>query len=135
MEDSRVITFGCNDDGQLGRNDQSSNTPFSVEDRMTESNLPQIVRDLTCPVAAVSCGSRHTIALTQDGRVFTWGWGKMGQLGHGNDQPISTPTCVEYFQKNNIKIAYVSAGGCHSGAVAENGKNSTRLTHLTDAKA
>ena len=32
---------------------------------------------------AVACGSRHTAALTADGRVLTWGWGAHGQLGGG----------------------------------------------------
>ena len=36
-------------------------------------------------VVAVSAGSCHSIALTADGAVFTWGQGKDGCLGHGDD--------------------------------------------------
>ena len=116
-----VVTFGCNDDGQLGRSDRSSKTPFTDEDVMTEANLPKMIQGLENAVA-ISCGSRHSMALTQDGNVCSWGWGKMGQLGHGNYvNALSTPTCIEYFTKNNICIKYISCGGCHSGAIAQDG--------------
>ena len=29
-------------------------------------------------------GGQHSMVLTRDGDVFTWGWGHFGQLGHGN---------------------------------------------------
>ena len=32
-------------------------------------------------VASVSCGSRHTMAVTEDGEVYTWGLGHFGCLG------------------------------------------------------
>ena len=35
-------------------------------------------------IVSVCCGFSHTIALTRGGRVFTWGNGKQGSLGHGN---------------------------------------------------
>ena len=31
----------------------------------------------------VSCGWRHSAAITTDGSVYTFGWSKYGQLGHG----------------------------------------------------
>jgi len=34
-------------------------------------------------VDKISAGWAHTIALSE-GVVFTWGYGKDGQLGHGN---------------------------------------------------
>ena len=36
-------------------------------------------------VVAVSAGAYHSIAITADGAVFTWGEGKDGCLGHGED--------------------------------------------------
>jgi alpha-tubulin suppressor-like RCC1 family protein len=32
-------------------------------------------------VASISCGSRHTIAVTEEGEVFSWGLGHFGCLG------------------------------------------------------
>jgi len=31
----------------------------------------------------VSCGSRHTLAVTADGLVFAWGWAALGQVRAG----------------------------------------------------
>ena len=36
-------------------------------------------------VVAVSTGCDHSLALTADGAVFTWGKGDHGCLGHGED--------------------------------------------------
>eukprot|EP00960_Hanusia_phi_P069164 767016-Hanusia_phi.AAC.8 len=32
----------------------------------------------------VACGGHHTVAVTEDGEVVSWGWGSEGQLGSGN---------------------------------------------------
>ncbi|KAM6409452.1 LOW QUALITY PROTEIN: RCC1 domain-containing protein 1 [Rhynochetos jubatus] len=45
-------------------------------------------------VSRVSCGSRHTAAVTRDGRLYTWGWGKYGQLGHGDGASSDRPRRV-----------------------------------------
>lgn len=34
-------------------------------------------------VAQISCGWRHTVAVTEQQNVFSWGRGTNGQLGHG----------------------------------------------------
>ena len=36
-------------------------------------------------IVAVSAGVRHSLALTADSAVFTWGQGETGCLGHGDD--------------------------------------------------
>jgi hypothetical protein len=37
-------------------------------------------------VARVACGWRHSAAVTDNGRVFSWGWSKYGQLGVGDQK-------------------------------------------------
>jgi alpha-tubulin suppressor-like RCC1 family protein len=34
-------------------------------------------------ISQVACGWRHTLALTENKNVFSWGRGTSGQLGHG----------------------------------------------------
>lgn len=36
-------------------------------------------------VRQIACGSGHTVVLTTDGEVFTWGRGDDGRLGHGDN--------------------------------------------------
>lgn len=35
-------------------------------------------------VTQVTCGWRHTVAITDRGNVYSWGRGINGQLGHGD---------------------------------------------------
>ncbi len=68
-----VITFGCNDDGQLGRGERRR---WTTIDDVTAANYPQQVGVLRGhDVVAASCGSRHSMVLTSHGEVFSWGWG------------------------------------------------------------
>ena len=34
-------------------------------------------------MAAIACGAFHNMALSQEGRVYTWGTNDYGQLGNG----------------------------------------------------
>lgn len=36
------------------------------------------------PVKWISCGFEHCIAVNENGKVFSWGYGASGSLGHGN---------------------------------------------------
>lgn len=80
-------------------------------------------------VVDVALGEYHSVALTDDGSVYTWGYAgkvgffnwmysqEVGALGHGDKKPTFTPKKVEFFEKNNIKIKSVSAGMYHTIAV------------------
>uniref|UniRef100_H3BDI2 Regulator of chromosome condensation 1 n=1 Tax=Latimeria chalumnae TaxID=7897 RepID=H3BDI2_LATCH len=61
-EKGNVYTFGCNDEGALGRDtsvEGSEMSPGKVE--------------LKAKVVQVSAGDSHTAALSEDGRVYLWG--------------------------------------------------------------
>ena len=44
-------------------------------------------------ISQVSCGYHHSLALTNKGKVFSWGDGQYGQLGLGPDdmEPMFIP--------------------------------------------
>ena len=53
---------------------------------LQEQLLPKKIEALAGQRAvAVSAGQYHSLALTADGAVFTWGAGGLGRLGHGED--------------------------------------------------
>ncbi|KAM4013064.1 RCC1 domain-containing protein 1 isoform 2-T2 [Anomaloglossus baeobatrachus] len=58
--------------------------------------------------AKVSCGSRHTAAVTRSGELFTWGWGKYGQLGHGDTGNLDQPKRVEFFNQSKLCVRDVT---------------------------
>ena len=61
-EDGLVYTWGCNDDGSLGR-DGEETFPMLV-DTMAQKGVP---------VVSVGCGDGQTMAVTAEGEVYGWG--------------------------------------------------------------
>lgn len=61
-------------------------------------------------VSAVSCGSRHTAVITRGGELYTWGWGKYGQLGHGNNISSDQARRVEHLVAQGLRAEKVVCG-------------------------
>ena len=80
-----VYTWGQGRYGQLGHGDDV--------DRI----IPQPVEGVRGPARSVSAGFYHTVAGTVAGAAFTWGDGREGKLGHGDDASRPLPTLVSYF--------------------------------------
>lgn len=66
----------------------------------------------------MSCGSRHTAAVTCAGDLYTWGWGDYGQLGHGAPQSSDQPLHVEYFTKEGLCVLDVVCGSWNTFVLA-----------------
>jgi alpha-tubulin suppressor-like RCC1 family protein len=45
-------------------------------------------------VKAIAAGMEHSLALTESGEVYAWGWNDDGQLGLGDTEDRLTPTKV-----------------------------------------
>ena len=60
-------------------------------------------------IVDVQCGSMHTLALTNDGRVYSWGNNDEGALG----RPVNEGTPIEAIEIPS-KIDGISAGDSHS---------------------
>ena len=64
-------------------------------------------------VVQVACGQQHTIALCENGHVYSWGLGVFGQLGHGTLRNERSPRLVEAAcDKGNREGAVVSSCFC-----------------------
>lgn len=66
---------------------------------------------------SASAGGAHSILSLPDGRVFTWGKGTQGQLGHGDQRSRATPAPVPSLGG----ITLVAAGAAHSLARSADG--------------
>jgi alpha-tubulin suppressor-like RCC1 family protein len=104
-----LYTWGCGLDGRLGLGaEQDQVSPqyvFSLRDN---------------PVASVAAGGFHTLALTEAGHVFSFGYGGNGRLGHGDRGNRALPDWIEALASETV--AQVVAGANHSLAVTANGK-------------
>ena len=79
-----MYTFGGGEHGQLGHGDKVNKVKPTLVQALDGIVLQQI-----------TCGWSHSVALTTNGEVFTWGNGDHGKLGHGNGKKVSTPQLVE----------------------------------------
>ncbi|XP_053933174.1 RCC1 domain-containing protein 1 isoform X2 [Cuculus canorus] len=61
-------------------------------------------------VSRVSCGSRHTAVITRGGELYTWGWGKYGQLGHEDDASSDQPRRVQFLVTEGLWAEEVVCG-------------------------
>ncbi|XP_078048631.1 regulator of chromosome condensation 1 [Augochlora pura] len=108
-ETGEILTFGCNDEGALGRD-------TSVDGSETK---PDTVK-LPGKVIQVTAGDSHSAALLEDGRAFAWGsfrdsHGTMGLTAKGNEQvPIEILP--------NVKILKIASGADHLVLLSEHGQ-------------
>ncbi|RDD44049.1 E3 ubiquitin-protein ligase HERC2 [Trichoplax sp. H2] len=71
----------------------------------------------------ISCGRDHRAAITNQGKLYTWGYGGLGCLGHGNSKTCLEPTLVEALaDKVVIDVACGSANQNHTVAVTSDDK-------------
>jgi len=88
--------------------------------------FPRVIHQLynVQHMAMVSCGNEHTLALAQDGRVFTWGCGRNGRLGTAACKNQDIPVLVQTFTtlQEPSPVVFVSAGGAHSAALTKDGR-------------
>ncbi|KAG1656516.1 putative E3 ubiquitin-protein ligase HERC4 [Nymphon striatum] len=90
-----VFGWGRNHVGQLSLDDTS--------DKTTPTPLKILHRLKICKIC---CGEDHSVALTADGRIFTWGAGTYGQLGHNISENQYMPRqVVELMGSYVIQVA------------------------------
>ncbi|KAK9747381.1 Regulator of chromosome condensation (RCC1) repeat [Popillia japonica] len=69
---------------------------------------------------AVHSGGKHAMALTLDGKVFSWGEGEDGKLGHGNRLNLDKPKLIETLRSKRIRD--IACGSSHSAAITSSGE-------------
>ena len=65
---------------------------------------------------SVHSGGKHAMALTVDGRVFSWGEGDDGKLGHCSKLSLDKPRMIEALR--NKRIRDIGCGSSHSAAIS-----------------
>ncbi|GMH43518.1 hypothetical protein BSKO_11440 [Bryopsis sp. KO-2023] len=87
---------------------------------LCNANLFTRIRTLwSVGVVQVACGEHHSAALSVDGRVFTWGRGKYGQLGLGDFNSVDAPKLVTM---NGVRGRQVACGGDHTLLLGDRGE-------------
>ncbi|TKY58299.1 Ultraviolet-B receptor UVR8 [Spatholobus suberectus] len=85
--------------------------------------------NLSSKVVAIDAGEAHTLLLTGDGRVYSWGRGILGRLGRGSELDEHFPVQVKFgSEEDTVRIVGIAAGAYHSLALA--GSKTSRLSPL-----
>ncbi|XP_073327615.1 probable E3 ubiquitin-protein ligase HERC4 [Pagrus major] len=118
-----VFTFGSGQHGQLGHNS------FSDELR------PRLVAELWgAKVTKITCGRHHTLVLTDSKRVYSFGRGEVGQLGHREESHPSVPLPVQLPQDSadDPKVTNIFAGGNCSFAICTSAEEVASVNNVTE---
>jgi alpha-tubulin suppressor-like RCC1 family protein len=109
-------TWGYNNNGELGRGD-------SLDLCGTKSCSLSIgqVEGLH-NIVSVEAGYSHTLALRDDGIVYSFGSNKDGELGTGDKNASYLPMEVIWNNNESVNIIQIAAGSDFSGALDNNGQ-------------
>ena len=137
-----VYAMGCPQYGQLGNGTEGETLERAGKITYANEMEPvEIVGDLALSrtagsrIVKVACGANHSMAMDTDGRVYTWGFGGYGRLGHGDVKNALEPRAVELFSKVSpppdpnlpsfmqrkvpeVRASVITCGGTASFAVA-----------------
>lgn len=114
-----IWAWGANQSGQLGLGYQTAET--------CEPRIVTHLKDIY--VTMITAGASHSMAVSKDGELFTWGEGDSGRLGHGaaksgvmnwlSQQKEWIPRRVRALETR--KIVEIDGGHLHSGCIDSEG--------------
>ncbi|XP_033991284.1 retinitis pigmentosa GTPase regulator b [Trematomus bernacchii] len=118
LTEDDVFTFGLGQFGQLGHG------TFIFESRLPR-RIEHFKKGRVCHV---TCGENHTAVITDGGLLYTFGDGRHGKLGLGDENFTNQfkPTLCPRFLKYNVQA--VTCGGCHMVVLARPRDPSSTVT-------
>ncbi|KAI1412750.1 RCC1/BLIP-II [Hypoxylon sp. FL1857] len=119
--DGKLFIWGRIDSHQVGLPSEA----FTEENSIMENGKPRILVTPTIipdiPTSFVAVNTDTTIAITPEGKAFSWGFSANYQTGLGTDEDVETPTLIDNTAVRGEKLVWAGAGGQYSvlASVAE----------------
>jgi hypothetical protein len=126
-KDGQIFSIGLGLDGATGhgRVYDGSPTQFQIKNYAYTSKPCRLIESISKEfITSVAAGAHHSLALTREGKVYSFGTNDCGQLGHKPDSSFvfkdiyTDPKLIQNLQ--NIKC--IAAGESHSIALGVNGR-------------
>ncbi|XP_068113476.1 probable E3 ubiquitin-protein ligase HERC4 isoform X2 [Hyperolius riggenbachi] len=146
LDAQNIVAVACGEAHTLALNDKSQVFSWGLA-RNGQIGLPVIEEYVRIPrnikglsevqIVQVACGYHHSLALSKESEIFSWGENRYGQLGLSHDLKME-PTPRPLKSLSGIPFRQISAGGAHSfaltlsGAVFGWGKNKFGQLGLND---
>jgi len=132
-KEGKVWTFGHPENGTLGHNDdgkfmQKANkvefrceySPLQVKVWVEKDTKDKTVTPQPVPnIVKISCGPNHTVAITSENKVYSWGFGGYGRLGHSETADELVPRLIKYLDGKNRGLKDVICGGSFNLGISE----------------
>ncbi|KAI5590336.1 hypothetical protein BDE02_04G000300 [Populus trichocarpa] len=108
-EEGQIWNWGANSNYELGRGDKVGGWRPKPIPSLEDVRIIQIAG-----------GGYHCLALTDEGKVLSWGFGGHGQLGHSSIQSQKIPAVIDALADQHV--IYIACGGSSSAAITDKGK-------------
>lgn len=126
--EGQLYSWGACACGQLGIDD-ASNTVLDSEGYPAQPFPKPITKLNNIKIKYVACGDAHTLAISDNGDIYSWGGSGCGQLGHPNISELPKdndnfpylpfPKLIDSIQ--DIKMCDIACGKTHSIAIDNSG--------------
>lgn len=122
--DGEVLVWGCMDGYQMGLDmkmfEDDENDARVIRD---ERGRPRILLEPTAlpipPCVSVAAGVDHSLAVTREGKAYSWGFNDSGRCGHGPEEDeICVATVIDNRAVREKKLVWAGAGGQYSMVAA-----------------
>lgn len=125
VDDEVTVSTEAKDQEQAKERAEAKRKSIRTHSRPAKAKqINQVLEDESAKVKKVTSGRHHSVLLTQDGHVFTWGSNVKGQLGIdgvGSDEVVPVPTRLT-LGSNDGNIVDISAGPFHTLLLTRDGK-------------
>ena len=129
-EDGRLFTWGRarlleeeDEDGELEEFGVPSGLGYELDAETEYQATPKRVDTLRQDrVVGVALGASFTLAVTDAGAVFSFGFSWQGGLGHGSLESEVLPRRIEALAQTRRRFVAVAAGDVHALALTEEGE-------------
>ncbi|XP_032962493.1 E3 ISG15--protein ligase HERC5 isoform X1 [Rhinolophus ferrumequinum] len=128
LQEKTIIQIACGDyhslalskGGELFAWGQNLHGQLGIGIICASIQTPQIVEHLSgVPLAQISAGKAHSMALSISGNIYSWGRNDFGQLGLGHTDNKDFPFLVEAL--DNQKVEFLTCGGSHAALLTKDG--------------
>lgn len=106
-DNGRLYAWGSNNLGQLG--------PAQTKTSGWAANPVRV--PLSFKLKQIDAGMHFTVALSEQGEVYAWGWNAMCQLGEPSLKSTKSPSKIEVLNR----VENISVGSFHTLALNHNG--------------
>jgi alpha-tubulin suppressor-like RCC1 family protein len=116
-EQGTLYSWGNNTDGQCGQGHRCPDHFLVFVDPHMQRTAMQCIREprrveTSTIFKTINCGGYHTLAIDKEHRLWSFGQGMWGKLGHGDQRSMYVPHLVESMKYN--RTMEIAAGEMHS---------------------